>query len=82
MDTDFIQQLKGFGNTIREKRELLGYNQQDLADLCGISDRTLREMEQGFGQTKLDTWLQVCSILGLEWQLIQKKMAYEGIDGL
>jgi DNA-binding XRE family transcriptional regulator len=82
MDITFERQLRNFGRIIKNKRELLGYNQQDLADLCGISDRTLREMEQGLGQTKLETWLNVCAILGLEWQLVQKKLAYEQVDGV
>jgi DNA-binding XRE family transcriptional regulator len=82
MNTSVEKQLRNFGRSIKDKRELLGYNQQDLANLCGISDRTLREMEQGFGQTKLETWLNVCGILGLEWQLAQKKLAYEQVDGV
>jgi DNA-binding XRE family transcriptional regulator len=82
MDTSVERQLRNFGIAIKDKREMLSYTQQDLADLCGISDRTLREMEQGLGQTKLETWLKVCDILGLQWQLLLKKLAYADIDGV
>ena len=35
------------GEKIKERRNFLKIKQEDLADIAGISDRTLREMEKG-----------------------------------
>lgn len=54
------------GRTIRERRSMLNIRQEDLADIAGISERTLREIEKGAANPELNSLLKLCEVLGLE----------------
>jgi predicted transcriptional regulator len=68
--------LKKLGEDIRIKRQQLGYRQVDLAEICEISDKTLREVEAGSGKVKIEIWIKLGQILGLELVHSQKPMNY------
>jgi y4mF family transcriptional regulator len=61
--------LEEFAKIIRERREALKYTQADMAELAGLTDRTIRSMENGEHNTTLQSWLRVLNILGLEMKL-------------
>jgi DNA-binding XRE family transcriptional regulator len=67
-----VQSLKTLGESIKRKRHQLGYRQADLAELCGITDRTLREVEAGSGKPKIETWFKLGQVLGLDLVFLQK----------
>ena len=71
-----IISLKALGENLRIKRQQLGYRQADLAEICGISDRTLREVEGGSGKVKMEIWIRLGDILGLELAFSQKQIHY------
>ncbi len=73
---DELIALKKLGENLRIKRKQLGYRQTDLAELCGITDRTLREVEGGSGKVKIEVWLKLGQILGLELVFLQKAINY------
>ena len=52
------------GTEIRSRREALNYTQPDLAELTGISERTIRAIEKGKG-TNLKHIVKILEILGL-----------------
>ncbi|MDO4242049.1 MAG: helix-turn-helix transcriptional regulator [Microbacteriaceae bacterium] len=54
------------GNRIKNVRKTARLTQQQLADLAGISDRTLRALEQGTGSPSIAAFIAVCEVLGLE----------------
>ncbi len=54
------------GRIIRERRHMLNIKQVDLADIAGISERTLREIEKGTPNPELNSLLKLCEVLGLE----------------
>jgi y4mF family transcriptional regulator len=56
---------KELGNSIRERRKFLKITQEDLADISGISERTLRSIEKGEANPELDSLLKICEVLGL-----------------
>ncbi len=53
-------------NTIKERRENLKVNQQDLAKLSGVGLRTLKQFESGKGNPTIQTIQKIADILGLE----------------
>ena len=60
------------GGIIRQRRELLGLLQTQLADLSGISTRTIQLVEQGKANPSLDTLINLIEILGLQLELVLK----------
>jgi y4mF family transcriptional regulator len=65
--------LVKIGDTIRQRRELLGLLQTQLADLSGISSRTIQLVEQGKGNPSLDTLISLIDPLGLRLELMLKE---------
>jgi transcriptional regulator with XRE-family HTH domain len=61
------------GDTIRQRRELLGLLQTQLAALSGISSRTIQLVEQGKGNPSLDTISSLIDPLGLRLELVLKE---------
>lgn len=58
--------LDDLAAAIRERRRGLGLSQAELADLSGVSERTVRALEAGKRTARLDVVEQVCQTLGLE----------------
>jgi len=57
---------KEIGNTVRERRKFLKITQEDLADISGISERTLRDIEKGLANPELESLIKLCEVLGME----------------
>lgn len=57
--------LEAIGGTIRQRRKDLGLTQEDLAAISGMSDRTLREIEQGSSSPSIGALAAACNSLGL-----------------
>ena len=53
-------------NTIKERRENLKVNQENLAKLSGVGLRTLKQFESGKGNPTLHTIQKIADVLGLE----------------
>jgi transcriptional regulator with XRE-family HTH domain len=53
-------------NTIKERREDLKVNQENLAKLSGVGLRTLKQFESGKGNPTLQTIQKIADALGLE----------------
>ncbi len=53
-------------NTIKERRENLQVNQENLAKLSGVGLRTLKQFESGKGNPTLQTIQKLANVLGLE----------------
>jgi transcriptional regulator with XRE-family HTH domain len=65
--------LVKLGDAIRQRRELLGLLQSQLAALSGISARTIQLVEQGKGNPSLDTLMSLIDPLGLGLELVLKE---------
>lgn len=61
------------GDLIRKRRELLGLLQTQLADLSGVSSRTIQLVEQGKGNPSLETLISLIEPLGLRIELVLKE---------
>lgn len=55
-----------FEGIIKERRNLLGLTQQDLADYTGLSVRIIKSVESGKGNPSLATLGKIAEVLGLE----------------
>ncbi|WP_414647802.1 helix-turn-helix domain-containing protein [Chitinophaga sp.] len=64
--------LEKTGQTIRQRRELLGLLQPQLSDLSGVSTRTIQLVEQGKGNPSLNTLIKLADPLGLRLELVLK----------
>ena len=51
---------------VRERRKLLGYSQERLADRAGVGLRFLRELEQGKGTVRVDKVNLVLFLFGMQ----------------
>lgn len=63
--------VKELGATVRATRNQQGLDQLLLADLAGVSDRFLRDLEHGKPTVRLKEVLQVLDALGLTLQVQQ-----------
>jgi HTH-type transcriptional regulator / antitoxin HipB len=57
------------GERVRARRTSLKLNQQDVADMAGVSERFVRFVEQGKPSIQLDSLLAVLETLGLELRI-------------
>ena len=62
---------------IKNRRDDLNINQEELAQLSGVGLRTIKQFESGKGNPTLSTISQIAEILGLELGLTVKKMNHE-----
>ena len=61
------------GNTIKERRALLGISQQDLADYSGVGIYTVKDIERGVGNPSMETLRKVLDVVGMEMVLQVKQ---------
>lgn len=54
------------GRAIQSRRKARKIVQEQLADIAGISTRTLRDIEKGIANPELETLLKICHVLGME----------------
>ena len=54
------------GSIIQSRRKARKIVQEQLADIAGISPRTLRDIEKGIANPELETLMKICSVLGME----------------
>lgn len=51
---------------IREKREQLGISQKKLAEMCGIAQSTLCDIEQGRSKPSIAVAVEIAKVLQVE----------------
>lgn len=61
-----MNSLSQIGATIQGVRKENGLTQQQLADLAGISERTLRSIEAGSGNPSFAAVLSAAEVLGIK----------------
>ena len=61
-------------HTIKQRREMLQVTQESLADISGVSLRTLKQFESGKGNPTLKTIQKISETLGLELTIQVKKL--------
>lgn len=65
--------VSDIGKQIKERRDILGITQPDLAEMAGISINTLYKIETGQGNPTVRVLHKILEVLGLEFALTVKK---------
>ena len=60
-----IKDTKHIGEIIRKSRKVQGLTQQQLAAVCGVGIRFIRELENGKETCQIGKAIKVISMLGL-----------------
>lgn len=66
---DFLENL---GRQIRDRRNYLNITQVDLAEIAGVSLRSLIDIEQGKGNPSLGQLMKILDVLGMKVEIINK----------
>lgn len=61
------------GNALKFRREFLNLRQEDLAEMSGITSRTIHLIESGTGNPSVATLEKLATVLGMELLLQVKK---------
>ena len=64
-----ITDSKGFGQEIKKRRKELGYTQQYLSDIFGMSTSFISELENGKPTAELDKAISLAMLLGMDLEL-------------
>lgn len=57
---------EAIGKILQSRRKARKIVQEQLADIAGISPRTLRDIEKGIANPELETLMKICGVLGME----------------
>ena len=66
---DFLESL---GKQIRDRRNYLNITQVDLAEIAGVSLRSLIDIEQGKGNPSLNQLMKILDVLGMKIEITNK----------
>ena len=58
--------LEEVAKQIVERRKEMNLRQEDLAEMSGVTSRTIYNIEEGKGNPSFKTLSKLCDILGLE----------------
>jgi DNA-binding XRE family transcriptional regulator len=75
-----MEKLIKLGVQMSRRREFLKLTQQDVATATALSDATVRFIEKGKRGVSIGNWMKVCDLLGLEIQVLNKKMSDTKVD--
>jgi transcriptional regulator with XRE-family HTH domain len=62
------------GNLIQERRDYLNLTQKDIAEMAGITFKSISEIELGIRNPTVNTLISVLDVLGLELSVHIKSM--------
>ena len=65
--------IKELGTAIKFRRDFLKIRQQDLAELSGVTVKTIHLIESGNGNPSFETIEKIAVVLGMELVLHVKK---------
>jgi y4mF family transcriptional regulator len=66
------------GQIIESRRKFLQIRQEDLAEMCGISTKSIQKIENGQANPTLKTLEKLLDVLGMELKIDIKPMSNEG----
>lgn len=66
--------IEEMGRELKFRREFLNLRQEDLAEMSGITTRTIHLIESGTGNPSFKTLEKLATVLGMELMLQIKKL--------
>lgn len=67
--------IQEIGSFMKERRQMLGITQPDLAEMAEVSINTLYKIERGEANPSVKVLNKLAEVLGLELSLSVKKMS-------
>ena len=67
-----INDARGFGAALRERRRQLGYTQAFVADVSGFSVSFISDLENGKPTAELGKSIYLANLLGLDCMLLPR----------
>jgi transcriptional regulator with XRE-family HTH domain len=67
-----------FGEVIEDRRNFLQIKQEDLAELCGISIKSIQKIENNQANPTIKTLTKVLEVLGMKLKIEVKQLDHEG----
>jgi y4mF family transcriptional regulator len=64
------ERAESLATQVRQRRQELGVNQQEVGDLASVGVRSVHAAEHGKPTLRLDTLTEICDALGLELRLV------------
>ena len=64
---------QGLVSTLVKRRDTLRITQEHLAELAGVSLRTVKSIESGTGNPRVATLAKLADVLGMELKLVVKQ---------
>jgi HTH-type transcriptional regulator / antitoxin HipB len=61
-----IRTFASLGAVISTRRKALGMTQEELSSLSGIAQPNLSNIERGVADGRLDTYLKICALIGID----------------
>lgn len=61
------------GKVLKIRRDFLGLRQEDLAEMSGVTSRTIHQVETGTGNPSIQTLEKLATVLGMELTMLVKK---------
>lgn len=74
MKNHIIMTIQEIGSFIKERRQMLGITQPDLAEMAAVSINTLYKLERGEANPSVKVLNKLAEVLGLELSVSVKKM--------
>lgn len=65
--------IEEMGKSLKFRREFFNLRQEDLAEMSGITSRTIHLIESGTGNPSVETLEKLATVLGMELLLQVKK---------
>lgn len=62
---------RNFGRIVRDRRENRGLTLERVAELCGISEKGLENIELGDSNPKLSTVVKIANVLDIDIGMLQ-----------
>jgi transcriptional regulator with XRE-family HTH domain len=66
--------IQEIGSFMKERRQMLGITQPDLAEMAEVSINTLYKLERGEANPSVKVLNKLAEVLGLELSLFVKKL--------
>jgi transcriptional regulator with XRE-family HTH domain len=63
-----------FKKALRERRETLDITQVDLAEMSGVSVRTIAAIEKGTGNPSIATVCKLLDVMGADLEMVIRKL--------
>ena len=75
-----MKEKEKFGKLIRDNRENKNLSQEQLAEKCRVTDKSISNIELGKSDPKLSTIMRICNVLDIDVKILTEFTFMEDDD--